>query len=143
MGVIGLGTAILAEARAERISRQVCQLPITVAAKDAAFIVNNVVYAGNVFVAITAQTGCLYEVVACRAVGWIRNQTQQKRGSRIDTICRDDVAGKRLASLCTGIHCKWIIDLVDKIARSVFIGANATWSGKPRDALIRKIEVSR
>src|SRR6266566_5396386 len=141
MGVIGLGTAILAETCAERISRQVCQLPITVAAKQPAFIINNVVYTGNVFVAITAQTGCLYEVVACRAVGWIRNQTQQKRGSRIDTICRDDVAGKRLASPCAGIHCKWIIDLMNKIARSILVGANATRSRKPRDAQIRKTEV--
>src|SRR5262249_35922657 len=46
------------------------------------------------FVAVTAQTGRLYEIVHCRAVGRIRNQAQQKRGGRIDTICRDLVAGK-------------------------------------------------
>src|SRR5437867_3807091 len=142
MGVIRLGTAILAEARAERISWEVCQLPITVPTKDTAFIADLVVYAGNVFVAITAQPGRLYEVVDARAVGWIRNQTQQKLGSRIDTTCRDDIAGKRLASLCTGVHCEGIVDLVDKIAGRVFIGANATGSRKPRDAQIRKIEVS-
>ena len=60
MGVIRLRAAILAEARAERISRQVCQLPITVAAKDTLFVADVVVNAGNVFVAITAQAGRLY-----------------------------------------------------------------------------------
>src|SRR5206468_11835824 len=141
MGVIRLGTAILAEARAERISWEVCQLPITVPTKDTAFIADLVVYAGNVFVAITAQPGRLYEVVDARAVGWIRNQTQQKLGSRIDTTCRDDVADKRLASPCAGTHYKWIVDLMNKIARSILVGANATRSRKPRDAQIRKTEV--
>ena len=110
--MIRLGTAILAEARAEGIARQVRQLPITVAAKDTAFIVDIVIHSGDVFVAIPAQTGCLYEIVYGRAVGWIRNQTQQKLGSQVDTICRDNIAGKRLASTCAGIHCKRIVDLV-------------------------------
>jgi len=81
--VIRLGTAVLAEPRAERVSRQVCQLPITVAAKDAARTTDNVVYAGNVFVAIPPARSP-YEVVDyLSVVGWIRKQTQQKLGSRM------------------------------------------------------------
>src|SRR6266849_9085780 len=63
VGVIRLGATVLAKARAEWVARQIRQLPITVPAKDTAFIVNNIVYAGNVFVAIPAQPGRLYEVV--------------------------------------------------------------------------------
>src|SRR6266571_3849093 len=63
IAVIRLGTAVLADARAEWVARQIRQLPITVPAKYTAFIVNNIVYAGNVFVAIPAQPGRLYEVV--------------------------------------------------------------------------------
>src|ERR1700747_563428 len=143
MGVIRLRAAILAEARAERISRQGWQLPITVAAKDTLLAADVVVNADNVFVAITAQAGRLYEVVYCRAVSRIWNQAQQELGSRIDTIGRDDVPGKRLPGRRTRVDCQWIGDLVDKIARSVLIGANTTRSRKARDAQIREIEVSR
>src|SRR6266436_9658205 len=84
VGVIRLCAAVLADARAKWVARQVLQLPITVAAKDTAFIVDCVVYAGNVFVAIPAQPGRLCEVVDYLSViGWHRKQTQQKRGSRI------------------------------------------------------------
>src|SRR6266852_1093883 len=108
VGVIRLGAAVLADARAEWVARQIRQLPITVPAKDTAFIVNNIVYAGNVLVAIPAQPGGLYEVVEYRGVGRFRYQRiQQKLGSQIEQIRirrdRDDVAGKRLANPRAGI----------------------------------------
>src|SRR6266851_1822792 len=116
VGVIRLGATILADARAEWVARQIRQLPITVAAKNMAFTVDLVIYAGNVFVAIPAQPGRLYEVVdyLC-VVGWIRKQTQQKIGSRIDTTCRDDVAGKLRARAsavrrASGNYREWVED---------------------------------
>src|SRR2546429_9941080 len=84
-------------------------------AKNTAFANYVEVYTGNEFIAIPAQAGCLYEVVDCRAVGWIRNQTQQKLGSRIDTTCRDDVADKRQASPIPGTHYNRFEDLMSKI----------------------------
>src|SRR5260370_41500069 len=85
----------MAKTRYEWITRQVHQLPKTLAAKKIASTVNLVIHAGNVFVGIPAQPGRLYEVVDyLSVVGWIRKQTQQKLGSRIDATCRDDVAGK-------------------------------------------------
>jgi len=53
--VIRLGTTVLAEARAEWIARQIRQLPITVAAENMAFIIDLVIYARNIFVAIPAS----------------------------------------------------------------------------------------
>ena len=101
--MIRLGTTVLAEARTEWIARQIRQLPITVAAENMAFIIDLVIYARNIFVAIPAQPGRLYEVVLCQGVGWIRKQTQQKLGCLIEKIRGDDVAGKRLANSCAGI----------------------------------------
>jgi len=46
---------------------------ITVAAENMAFIIDLVIYARNIFVAIPASRR-LYEVVLCQGVGWIRNK---------------------------------------------------------------------
>jgi len=60
-------------------------------AENMAFIIDLVIYARNIFVAIPAQPGRLYEVVLCQGVGWIRKQTQQKLGCLIEKIRGDDV----------------------------------------------------
>src|SRR3989442_2519110 len=77
VGMIRLGTTVLAEARAEWIARQIRQLPITVATENMAFIIDLVIYARNIFVAIPPQPSRLYEVADYLMVfGWIREQTQ-------------------------------------------------------------------
>src|SRR6266850_337301 len=114
VGVIRLGATVLAKARAEWVARQIRQLPITVAAKNMAFTVDLVIYAGNVFVAIPAQPGRLYEVVDyLSVVGWIRKQTKQKLGSRIDASWINNIgcaverklrAGASAVSSASGIY---------------------------------------
>src|SRR6266849_7228329 len=85
-----------------------------------AFTVDLVIYAGNVFVAIPAQPGRLYEVVDhLSVVGWIRKQTQQKLGSRIDASWINDIgcaverklrAGASAARRASRIYGEWVED---------------------------------